>query len=241
MSVKVIDVSHWNTLTQFNNHKDAAACMIKFTEGKSYSDPERITWTVRAATEGMLIGAYHYARPDKGNSPKEEADNFISEVYRIIPSFSDKYLLALDWEGKSIGYDTAWLEEWLGVVYEATGIRAFIYTNHEGLKQLAKGGSHLIETYGLWYASPTGEAFRYSHPTAPLGWKVVAMHQYDVVDGIDVNAFNGSLEQLMKYATPDKKSSTAEPDVTEETCTCFMCEDIRRLVREELEMQKQNK
>lgn len=248
MSVtKVIDVSHWNTLGQFKQNKDAKACIIKITEGYSYDDPAAFDWFNNATDAGMLVGAYHYARPDKGNTPMDEAVHFVNTLRMYIPNRDTKVLLALDWEGKSLKYKTEWAEKWLEKVYALTGIRPFIYTNHEGLKKLAETSIHLSEEYGLWYASPTGEPFKYSHPTAPLGWKVVAMHQYGIHEGIDVNAFNGTFEQLKKYATPailyppGHDSSTVEPDVTEETCTCFMCEDIRRLIREELEMQKQDK
>jgi GH25 family lysozyme M1 (1,4-beta-N-acetylmuramidase) len=65
---------------------------LKVTEGLDYESPTWKTQYADAAKADLVIGFYHY--PHMANSPKEEADYFLSKV---TPKRGE--LVVLDWEG----------------------------------------------------------------------------------------------------------------------------------------------
>nr|BFF03110.1 hypothetical protein GCM10020241_47850 [Streptoalloteichus tenebrarius] len=56
---------------------------VKLTEGTGYLNPNRDSQFRGARAAGLVVGAYHFARPDNGNSPQAEADYFVGEVLRL--------------------------------------------------------------------------------------------------------------------------------------------------------------
>lgn len=54
---------------------------VKLTEGETFSSKTGKAQALAAQDAGFRVGAYHYARPDNGNSPAREAANFAAEMW----------------------------------------------------------------------------------------------------------------------------------------------------------------
>jgi len=187
--IKGIDVSHWSPSTAVSHaNGEMQFAMIKATEGKSIVDNKMKRFARDAEDRGMCIGFYHYAHPEL-NSYADEAVNFLQQVEPYI----GKCVLALDWEGKALykkEYEE-WALNWLAVVTERTGVKPMIYVQESALEHVSKIGK---QDYGLWVA-------KWSSVKPKTGtFPFFAMWQYSEGLGKDFNKFNGTVEQLRKYA-----------------------------------------
>lgn len=202
--VQGIDVSHWNNKQQIITHirqKKPGFMMVKATEGSSYRDNTFNEWIDICEQYGMIKGAYHYARPDK-NTARVEAEYFVRTIEKRIGE--DGMLLALDWEGTALkyaGWTTNWCLDFLERVKDLTGIKPLIYMSESAIKPFLKqnGDSLYDKDYGLWVAKWSGKPVKQNI----LPWKFWAIHQY-TNRPFDKDEFNGSIEQLRKYAAPVK-------------------------------------
>lgn len=198
--VKGFDVSHWQDDDSFFRALNTLRpdfCICKATEGSTYVD--RTYWKKINELKqfGTLRGAYHYARPEH-NSVADEAKNFLSTI-----DFDGKpMLLALDWEGTALNHSPEWALEWLEYVFEHTGIRPLFYCQQSAVRNfelIAK------KDYGLWVA-------RYNQNLGSVSpWGTYAIWQRSSGPN-NGNVFNGTLEQLYKYATPVKDTIEKQPD-----------------------------
>src|SRR5918911_170431 len=88
--------------------------LLKASEGRTFDD-ERFAFNRRAAkAAGLVVGAYHFARPDN-NSPQAEAAHFL----RIARPQRGELLPALDWEHKPP--KGSWAVKFLQVVEREIG------------------------------------------------------------------------------------------------------------------------
>jgi lysozyme len=147
---------------------------------------------------GMLRGAYHYARPDLGNTPDAEASYFLQVVQAAGLQAGD--FLALDLEVNSANL-AGWALTWLEQVTAAVGFRPFFYSYHAFLSEQGLTNNDSLAKYGLWLASYTP-----TMPSPPPTWPSIAIWQYSckgTVPGInglcDEDAFNGSVDNLKQF------------------------------------------
>lgn len=189
---KGIDISHWNQVSS-EDFSDLDFCFVKATEGKNVDD-EKFNENLalaKKANPDIVLGAYHYARPEYNQSGKEEAWHFANVTRPYWSWTKEPMLLALDWEGDALKCDPAWALEWMKEVYNLTRIKPVIYTQASAALKM----SFLFEEdFGLWVAH--WNVKKPSHK----GWPFWAFWQY-TSRPIDKNYFNGSKEQLLKYAT----------------------------------------
>lgn len=200
--IKGLDISHHN-----KNMKDPKAILdydfiiMKASEGRSFRDPhmDKYMDILRSPenTKLPLIGFYHFARPDLGNSPEAEAEQFLISI-RTYTRY--KPLVALDVEDKALFWADdldEWCLSWCKHVYEHLGYKPLIYCSSSEtrrFKKCTKWGS------GLWVAKwgkkPTKADIR--------PWDIWAIWQ-STNSGIcsavrvDENYFNGTKEQFLKY------------------------------------------
>lgn len=224
-----IDISHHNKLTpaleKIIYQQDF--CFMKATEGRTYVDPtfkERLTEFEDGKYGNCMPGAYHFARPDNGNSAESEALNFVAQVLPHIQE-NGYMLLSLDIEGKALQHKLigAWAHKWLQKVYELTGVRPVVYIQESALG-LFNNEPNVTTTYGLWCAKHTLDKSK----TPKRGkWAFWAFWQWGIVNGIDQNLFNGNEAALMLYAKSDIYPKTAHPEEEPETgechCGCAYC------------------
>ena len=206
MGVFGIDVSHYQSetfVTNYVNTHDIKFLIAKATEGKTKVDSKFKYFMAFCKETGLLRGAYHYARPDL-NDPLPEALNFLETIDDFVSQ--QDMLLALDWEGKSLNCSDTWAVEWLNIVEKNTGIKPLFYTSSSqtpNMKNVAANGN------GLWVAD-------YTAPINSIGdWKFWAIHQYNN-QNIDEDVFNGTYEQLLKYA-----KSSKSPETSVDTSKCW--------------------
>lgn len=216
--LKGCDISHHNgsdaipkLIAKYGNQIQFV--IIKCTEGKTYTDPK---WDVNvsdAIKNNLLFGLYHYARPENGNTPEEEAENFLSRFNH----YQGKCIPCLDWEDKALTFDrnkdvrAEWAVRWLNYVYYKTGIKGLLYVQKSELRNMQKvadGG------YGLWLARWAKE---YGSTSPFPFW---ALWQYTSMP-IDLDYFNGNEDQFLAYCTGDKVvkpdvPNTAETEITKE-------------------------
>jgi len=197
-----IDVSHhqgninWQLVA--NDGKVFAYC--KATEGMTYQDPRFVTNMQNGNNAGVVMGAYHFARPDN-NTAIQDADNFINTAGAYIGNGYLPPALDLENPNSTTHLDlmftstelTAWVQAWFDRVESQTGVRPVIYLNSNFANYLDAS----LNSYGLWIAKPG------TSPTTPpndIGnwndWLFKQYSWYGSVNGIsgnvDLNVFHGS-------------------------------------------------
>lgn len=197
---------------QTARNSGASFSITKITEGVNYVNPAANCQLQANRNAGLRIGAYGYARPERGNSPEAEADFFNAQANArglvhagVIPF--------LDWEPPAPhNRNTAWAKRWLDRVAAYWGTKPIIYMQASNIKAgdwRAVAGAD----YGLWVAGyPRGYAGeRLRDPGAPpysvAPWGFAAAWQYSstgrvpgVGNAVDVNWFYGDAVTWAKYA-----------------------------------------
>lgn len=160
--------------------------IIKATEGRTYKSPLMNKQADTTLKAGKLIGFYHYARPENGNTAVQEAEAFIAAVKPYI----GKAILALDYEGNAHKCGQQWAVDFINYVFKRTGVRPLFYTSESFLNRYDK----VADTdAGLWVA-------KYSIRNPKIGaWKFKAIWQYSS-SPYDKDRFYGTSETWAAYA-----------------------------------------
>lgn len=192
-----VDISSWQSPGAVNyNQYDFV--IIKASEGKNSKDPglDRHLSGLFGTSDptpqkDKCYGFYHYARPDLGNTPEQEAKSFLSYIGGQVGNC----IMALDWEGDSLKYSPEWAKGWLDYVYKQTGIKPLLYIQASQAK-LSKYSTIAKADYGLWVAHWGVTTPAYSN------WANWAIWQYRG-SPLDLDYFNGTKEQWWKYCGRD--------------------------------------
>jgi lysozyme len=132
---------------------------IRATMGNRYRDRRYAENLTGATANGLVVGAYHFAKP--GSAPwdaRAEADHFL-DVARVAAGDLIPVLDIEETGGLSPRRLRGWARAWLARVRSRTGVRAMIYT-----------GSH------FWHASMRNTAWfaELGHPLWVAHWYVPA-------------------------------------------------------------------
>lgn len=144
------DFSHHQSDKVFREYLDRNPdfVILKATEGRSWVDDKFIERAVEVVKRGIMLGAYHFARPDNGNYYADEVKNFQDTLLR---AQLRQCRCFLDVEGKAIGYGN-WCKNWLSeFAKECTypiGLYCSLSVAKNQLKDIAKN-------YPLWIAHYT--------------------------------------------------------------------------------------
>lgn len=189
MSLFGTDQSKW----QANQVTEGSFILVKATEGCGYVDPTCDAKYQLNKQAGKLLGVYHYARPDLGNTPEEEAQYFVDNIRGYI----GEAIMVLDWESAN-KWDVNWAKRWLDKVKGLTGIKPMIYMS-SSVTFAYDWSSVVAGDYGLWVAN-YGNNDGSNHGCPDVGyWGVVAMHQY-TSNPIDKDEFFGDAAAWNAYA-----------------------------------------
>lgn len=204
-----IDVSKWQGTINWQQVSNSGKVFayVKATEGMTYTDPKFLTNITNGKAAGVVMGAYHFARPDN-NSAVQDATNFLN----VAGSYTGNGYLppVLDIEdinrngGTTYLSDlftpaqlTAWVQTWVTTVQNQTGVTPTIYTNTNYAGYLNSS----LNVYGLWIAKPN------TSPSAPpnnIGnWNDWQFKQYSwegfvpgISGNVDLNVFHGSVDDF---------------------------------------------
>jgi len=203
-----LDVSHWQgdiNWTKVANN-DYIFTFAKGTEGVGWTDVNFFTNITEGTEAGVVMGVYHFARPDLGNTGQEEAEYFLSVVGDYLESGYLRPVLDLE-VGSYLGKAalSAWVLDWLQTVENQSGVAPLIYTNYNYVSYFL---TDPVSDFDLWIAywncDPTP-----TYDIPPTGmWSDWGFWQYCVkpagtVPGIttriDMNIFNGVEEGLSEF------------------------------------------
>jgi GH25 family lysozyme M1 (1,4-beta-N-acetylmuramidase) len=149
-----IDISHWQGTIDWAKVKGSGRTFVfaKATEGIGFEDSNYDANKAGAMAQGMMFGAYHFARPGS-NDPVAEADWFVDTA-----KLQHGMLLpVLDLEitgGLGTTALTSWVKAWLQRVDQRIGAKPMIYTSPSFWRN-AMGDSRWFADNGyamLWVA-----------------------------------------------------------------------------------------
>lgn len=191
----VIDLSHYNTITSFDEIKSAGVAGIihKATQSTNWTDPTYAQRKQQAIAAGLWWGAYHFGTNDDGAA---QAKYFLSQVN---PGPND--LLALDFEENPHSQMTiAQAEQFVTEVFNQIGRYPGFYSDALAGKLMGNTPSAVLANCWFWRAQYGAPA-----PSVPSTWSTWTMWQYTSsgpVGGLsapcDRDTFNGTLDQLSK-------------------------------------------
>jgi GH25 family lysozyme M1 (1,4-beta-N-acetylmuramidase) len=221
---KGVDISSWQHLNgatiDWNAVKAAgnAFAVIKATEATTYVNPQFAADKAAAEAAGLVVGAYHYARPALPISTAiDQANYFLAHAGNVRAVGQLAPVLDLEQTGGlNPAQLTTWTQTFLRTVEAQTGRTPILYT-YRSFWTDKIANTQAFTKYPLWFALYNDNA---DPGPLPGGWPSWLIWQYDsggAVNGItgrvDVNAFccsrtdlaanaNGTVDQIAaRYAT----------------------------------------
>lgn len=177
----------------------------------------------RAHAAGLQVGAYHFVRHLPGLSGKAQADAFLEALQPVADLIHQMISPALDLEDNAKngdipsntlaarkGFRTV-AAEWLEQVEEELSRTAIIYTSSYFFDDVF-GTDTGYGARPLWIAHYTTKP----SPRLPAAWKRHAIWQFTEAGGLegydgplDLNRFEGTVEDLQRLGRPAPQLSTA--------------------------------
>ncbi len=213
-----IDVSHWQGTVKWAKVGNAGYefAFVKGTEGVGWTDVNFIENMENGPNSGVIRGVYHFARPDLGNTGREEAEYFLEVAGDYLESGNLRPVLDLEVRGNLNKTQLSnWTLEWLDTVKNRTGVSPLIYTN---LNYVNYYLTSAVTEYDIWIAYWSCSA-NPSYSIPPTGkWRDWAFWQYygpggcggnagyvpGIQTNIDLNIFNGVSAGLSEYNAASK-------------------------------------
>lgn len=195
-----IDVSRYQGEIDWKKVASAGYCfaVIRATIGDYYTDPFFYTNWAGAKEAGLLVSAYHVVVATR------YAENQIDRFFSILGSRKADLPLVLDIErddNVSNAANTACIQDCISEIGKKDPRRPIIYTARYYWKDHVLPSADW-EKYDLWVASYT------ETPLLPPGWSRWRFWQYSpngrvpgIAGSTDSNWFNGSIEDLRRYAS----------------------------------------
>ncbi len=135
-----------------------AFAWTKATEGSrhylDYTDPQLAANIAGATANGVLIGVYHFAHPEKdpgAGGARAEARLFVSTAGAYMTAGYLRPVLDIEVEGSPA--TSAWVNDFLDDVYQATGVMPIIYTYTNYAASYLRRS---VADRDLWMADVTG-------------------------------------------------------------------------------------
>ncbi|OEV12836.1 GH25 family lysozyme [Streptomyces nanshensis] len=217
--VQGIDVSHYQGAINWGSVKGAGIefAWIKATEGTSYKDPQFSANYLGAHDNGVIRGAYHFARPD-ASSGAAQADFFAksggawSADNLTLPGVLD---IENGPSSQCHGLSQAAMRTWISDFYDTYKARTsrdvVIYTTANWWNTCTGNWTGMSAKTPLWVAHWTNGS-----PTIPTGFPSWTVWQYTDqgniggINPVDRDKFNGSRDRLLALAN---NTTLAKPRV----------------------------
>ncbi|MCL8015994.1 lysozyme [Streptomyces sp. AS02] len=195
-----------NVNWQNSKAKGARFVYVKATESHTYRNPYFNQQYNGSRNAGLIRGAYHFALPNK-SAGRTQAQHFVrngggwtSDGWTLPPALDIEYNPYS--KHKCYGLSKAkmvnWIQSFSNEVKRLTGRRPVIYTTTHWWNTCTGASRAFASNHALWIA-------RYNSSSAgalPAGWQFWTVWQYDNGGSLpgDQNLFNGSMNQLRKFA-----------------------------------------
>ena len=223
-NVHGIDVSHWQGNINWSNvaSDGQVYAWAKASEGMTYQDPQFMANMSNGIDAGVIMGAYHFARPDN-NLAIQDAENFLNTAGAYIGAGFLPPVLDLENPysgGQSIDLLSlfssselsSWVMEWSNTVELQTGIAPIIYVNGNYANYLNTS----VNMYGLWFAQPDETL----SPPVNIGvWDDWSFKQYSwwgevsgIVGDVDLNIFNGGMTEFNELIGVNTTDISSDPN-----------------------------
>jgi len=154
---------------------------IKATEGTTYVNPHFKSDYAAAKSAHRYVGAYVYARPDRGD-PEGQADFFLKHAQFTKDEKTLVPFVDLEWpyEGLALGdcYNltpdqlTAWIHAFIGRIESTIGRKPMIYTNTNWWNPCTANDT----SFGGYPLDIAG--YTKTPPPLPAGWTSFTLWQY---------------------------------------------------------------
>jgi len=198
-----IDVSHyqgdinWKMLEQTRQGQfPIQFIFMKATEGGDYSDDRFTANFDSARAHGFIRGAYHFYNPK--TDANKQADFFIQSV-KLEPGDLPP-VLDIEKKGKDMKKLQSDLKLWLRKVENHYGVKPIIYASYKFKTRYLNDS--VFNTYPYWIAHYYVDSVRYEGD-----WKFWQHTDVGTLPGIeekvDLNVFNGSLQELNRLQLPE--------------------------------------
>lgn len=225
-TVPGIDVSYWNAGIDWPKVRATGQRFVfaKATEGAAYKDPTFPANWSGAKAAGLLRGAYHFFRADVDGG--KQAQKFIDYVKSTGDNGELPPVLDLEThDGQNNARIISRAKDWLDKVEAAFGRKPIIYSGQYFLQsyfsETGGGPPKWANDYPLWLAQYPNVYVEGQQPFLPRGWFKWTFWQYSEkgrINGInanvDLNVFNGTLEELYKFAGAQMVTETASQEKT---------------------------
>ncbi|HRK31702.1 MAG TPA: GH25 family lysozyme [Tepidisphaeraceae bacterium] len=198
-----IDVSDFQgtiTVAQWQSIKASGKDFVfaKATEGLTFNASTFTNNITRAHTAGMLIGAYHFGRPDN-NAAVAEADKFVSVISPYLTAGYVRPVLDIEVDAGSVAFMSQWVNDFCSRVRDVTGIAPLIYT---GQFFASSNFNSTVTQWPLWIARYPGGTVNpeTQNPGSTTPWPTWNIWQYTdsgsvpgITGNVDLNVYNGDL------------------------------------------------
>lgn len=212
-----IDVSVYQKSIKWPVVKEAGIkfAFTKATEGNHHVDSRFAENMAGAQAVGILIGSYHFARPDSDRDDPQDAANEANHfVDTIQPYFDGKSLVmrpvldveklpGLDKPAKDKEFLSQWIHSFAAAVNKRLGFNPIIYTNSNYAKNYLDKS---VNQYDLWLANWTKDTSKPPAASQYGIWSKWPFWQYTssgTVEGIsarvDRDVFDGTMLQLAEF------------------------------------------
>lgn len=200
-----IDVSHhqshidWDEVSHIKDSIEVSFVFARATFGSDKKDLHFDRNWKMATEKKMLKGAYHFYRPMQ--NPILQAQHFVKHVTLEEGDLPPVLDIESKYRRQKPASLRANLKKWLNYVENHYGVKPIIYTNDGFYKSYLNTGE--FDEYPLWIAN-------YNQVTMPRNsrWILWQFSEKGKATGIktnvDLNVFNGSLEDLKKLAITKK-------------------------------------
>ena len=171
---------------------------MKSSEGGDFSDTTFEYNFAEAKKYGFLRGAYHFYNPK--TDPVRQADFFIHSVKLEPGDFPP--VLDIEKKGKNMDKLRQDLKVWLKMVEDYYQVKPILYTSYKFKTRYLNDS--IFNTYPYWIAHYYVDSVRYEGD-----WQFWQHTDAGTLPGVskmvDLNVFNGSLEELKQMTIPARK------------------------------------
>ncbi|MDP3506389.1 MAG: glycoside hydrolase family 25 protein [Candidatus Melainabacteria bacterium] len=202
-----VDVSTYQGRIDWRKAKQAGIkfAFIKATEGSTIIDNRLVENRRNARANGIPCGYYHFFRPR--SSVKGQINNFVKAIGQLYPGDLPPVIdieVPDQWQEFTVAQRIVLIKTFIDGVKSALGVDPIIYCSAYFPDDVL-GNAKVLANYPLWVAHYTSAP----SPRVPAPWQFWTFWQYTdngriagIAGPVDLNRFNGSLEQLAKFQKP---------------------------------------